>query len=72
MLRANFEEWLACYCDPEIVPEGKLKELALNCENEKLFNKLEDKKTYIQAIIDYISGMTDRFAIMLFNELLTY
>lgn len=71
-LRTSFEEWLACYCDPEIVPEGKLREMALNCENEKLFHKLEDKKTYIQAIIDYISGMTDRFAIMLFNELLTY
>lgn len=71
-LRTSFEEWLACYCDPEIVPEGKLREMALNCENEKLFHKLEDKKKYIQAIIDYISGMTDRFAIMLFNELLTY
>lgn len=71
-LRTSFEEWLASYCDPEIVPEGRLRERALNCENEKLFHKLEDEKIYIQAIIDYISGMTDRFAIMLFNELLTY
>lgn len=71
-LRSSFGEWLACYCDPEIVPDGKLKELALGCENEKLFHRLEEKATYIQSIIDFISGMTDRFAIMLFNELLTY
>ena len=71
-LRTSFEEWLACYCDPEIVPEGKLRELSLNCENQKIFYDLKDRNTYIQAIIDYISGMTDRFAIMLFQELLTY
>jgi len=29
------------------------------------------QKSFI-AIIDYISGMTDRFAISLFNELLEY
>ena len=27
---------------------------------------------YIQAILDFISGMTDRFAIKVFNELLNY
>ena len=72
MLRSSFETWLACYCDTDIVPKGELLELALGCENEKIFHKLEERETYIQAIIDYISGMTDRFAIMLFNELLTY
>lgn len=71
-LRSSFEKWLACYCDTDIVPKGELLELALDCENEKIFHKLEEQETYIQAIIDYISGMTDRFAIMLFNELLTY
>lgn len=71
-LRSSFEKWLACYCDTDIVPKGELLKLALDCENEKIFHKLEEQETYIQAIIDYISGMTDRFAIMLFNELLTY
>lgn len=71
-LRSSFEAWLACYCDTDIVPKGELLELALDCDNEKIFHRLEERETYIQAIIDYISGMTDRFAIMLFNELLTY
>lgn len=41
-------------------------------KNKKIYGKLEDKKIYAQAIIDYISGMTDRYAIEIFNELLRY
>ncbi len=71
-LIGSFEKWLARYCDTEIVPRGELKELALRCENVKIYNQLEMRELYIQAIIDFISGMTDRFAIALFNELLQY
>lgn len=71
-LVSSFEKWLARYCDLTIVPEGGLKELALKCENHKIYGKLETKTEYVQAIIDYISGMTDRFAISLFNEHLQY
>ena len=71
-LVGSFEKWLARYCDVSIVPNGELKDLALSCENEKIYKKLETREVYIQAIIDYISGMTDRFAIVLFNELLQY
>ena len=71
-LVSSFEKWLARYCDNTIVPTGELKELSLKCENVKIYNRLETRETYIQAIIDYISGMTDRFAITLFNELLQY
>lgn len=68
----SFEKWLARYCDNTIVPAGDLKELSLNCSNNKIYNQLETREIYVQAIIDYISGMTDRFAISLFNELLQY
>lgn len=71
-LVSSFEKWLARYCDTTIVPKGELKDLALKCENHKNYKKLETKEIYAQAIIDYISGMTDRFAIALFNELLQY
>lgn len=71
-LVGSFEKWLARYCDPDIVPTGELRDLALDCENKKIYQRLETKKIYIQAIIDYISGTTDRFAITLFNELLEY
>lgn len=71
-LIGSFEKWLARYCDTAIVPTGDLKDLALKCENNKIYNQLETSEIYAQAIIDYISGMTDRFAIALFNELLQY
>ena len=41
-------------------------------KNKKIYGKLETKKIYAQTIIDYISGMTDRYAIEIFNELLRY
>ena len=71
-LVSSFEKWLARYCDTSIVPNGELKDLASKCENHKIYKQLETQELYIQAIIDYISGMTDRFAIALFNELLQY
>ena len=33
---------------------------------------ISDEKIYIQAVLDFIAGMTDRFAVKVFNELLTY
>jgi dGTPase len=41
-------------------------------KNIKIYGRLESKELYAQAIIDYISGMTDRYAIEIFNELLKY
>lgn len=72
VLMDSFDKWLACYCCVDIIPEGELLNSALNCENEKIYEKLEDERIYIQAILDFISGMTDRFAIKVFNELLNY
>lgn len=70
-LFSSFEQWLAKFCNISIVPEI-LKDKALKCENEKIYQELNTKEVYIQAIIDYISGMTDRFAITAFNELLQF
>lgn len=71
-LANNFAEFLAQYCKAEIVPQGDLQKAALRCENKKIYNDLEDKNLYVQAILDYISGMTDRFAIKIFDEMLSY
>lgn len=70
-LTEGFAQWLSRYCDPEVVPE-KYHSIVRSCENEKLYGTLEDQKQYIRAVIDYISGMTDRYAITLFHELLDY
>ena len=72
LLIASFEKWLSLYCDGDIVPEGELKNIALSAENNKIYQRLEMKELYIRAIIDFISGMTDSFAIKIFNELITY
>ena len=40
--------------------------------NKKIYGKLDSKQLYVQAIVDYISGMTDRYAIAVFNELISF
>ena len=72
VLMNSFAKWLARYCCEDIIPEGELLDISLNCENEKIYNELESEEIFIQAILDFISGMTDRFAIKVFNELLSY
>lgn len=67
-----FQKWLARYCNTDVVPDGELRALSLQCENRKIYGDLSCKETYAQAILDYISSMTDRFAIELFNEMITY
>lgn len=68
----SFMRWLAEYCTAKNVPSGQLRERALMCKNEKIYHDLSDENDYVQAVLDYIAGMTDRFAIKVFNELLKY
>lgn len=67
-----FANWLAKYCDVQQSLFDTNSELEVKCANEKIYGLLDDEKIYIQAIIDYISGMTDTYAIKCFNELITY
>ncbi|MEE1113756.1 MAG: HD domain-containing protein [Eubacterium sp.] len=69
---ASFEGWLAEYCEPKIVPEGPLKQAAFVCRNRKIYGTLDEKEQYIHAVLDYVSGMSDRFAVKVFGELLKY
>lgn len=71
-LVSSFEKWLSKYCETSIVPSGDLQTEAFACENKKIYGKLESKQIYAQAIIDFIAGMTDRFAVKAFNELISY
>ncbi len=67
----DFKEWLVKYVEFDAVPEDR-REKAEAYENVKIFGRLETKEIYIQAIIDFIAGMTDGYAIKLFNELITF
>lgn len=41
-------------------------------ENKKIYSGLSEEKIYAEAIVDYIAGMTDKYAIAVFNELITF
>lgn len=67
----EFINYLVKYCDYSIIPED-YEEKADRCKNKKIYDKMQNKNIYIQAVLDYISGMTDRYAVKVFNELITY
>ena len=59
---SNFKEWMQNYWDWE--RNGK-------CKNSIIVN-MNDEKSYYKAIIYYISGMTDNFAIETYNEIIKF
>ena len=61
-LMTNYEEWLLSYWDGERKPQSK---------NETIVN-MKNEKEYYKAIIYYISGMTDNFAIDMYNEIIGF
>lgn len=66
-----FIEWLAQYCEEEaVVKNDRFAGIARSCINEKIYGNLEKRELYLQAVIDFIAGMTDNFAIEAFEELL--
>ena len=68
----GFSLWLVPYCDIDFNNISWASKTSRKSKNEKIYGKLETKEIYIRAIIDYLSGMTDRYAIELFNELISY
>lgn len=62
-LCGSFADWLDRFClfDPQ--PEYA---------SMPVFGRLGSVETYKRAIIDYISGMTDSYAIAAFNEMITF
>lgn len=71
-LFGEFGEWLARYCDIPTPGYPWSDTLAALYQNRKVYQKLADKKTYARAILDYISGMTDSYAIRAFEELIRF
>ena len=63
-LYSGFYHFLENYCD-----FGNREELKLH--NKIIFNVF-DKKDYYKAIISYIAGMTDNFAIEIYNEIIRF
>ena len=73
-LTGGFIDWLVTYSDSSMIRanDNELIKKTGNLQNEKIYSCLENKDLYIRAIIDYISGMTDSYAITMFNELISF
>ena len=65
-LLTEFIRWLIKYS----IIDGKIIR-GYNHKNEILYN-IESRNSYTQAVIDYISGMSDNFALKVFEELTTF
>lgn len=63
-LSQNFLSFITLYCPVDNREEMKLK-------NKILFN-LENEKEFYTAILYFISGMTDNFAIEIYNEIIGF
>lgn len=66
---SDFKGWIIKYCDESIFDRKDLKN-SLN--NVKVYGTLHSEKIYKEAIVDYISCMTDSYAIKCFNELICF
>ena len=66
----GFCKWIVAYCDLDFSEMQWAEKIAQNCLNKKIYSDLSDRKKYIQAIIDYMAGMTDVYALNAFEELL--
>lgn len=72
-LCSSFSSHLAKLCDSAAVPrDSALCELSSRCKNKKIYGRLQSPVVYAQAVIDFISGMTDKFAVKVYGELLSY
>lgn len=71
-LMGEFADWIEKFC----VSGANMFDIAVKknaqCRNNKIYGSLETKEIYIGAVIDYISGMSDNYAIRVFGELITY
>lgn len=65
-LNDTFPNWLIKYTDIDHIEKEKFK-----CRNKTIY-KIASKKEYIKSVLDYISGMTDSYALRIFNELISF
>ena len=69
-LVSDFLDFINKYMAPEML--GEKREKYARYENRKIYGMMDTKEIYVEAILDFISGMTDRYAVAIHNELLKY
>lgn len=71
ILKESFLDWIYTYTDLNYIPKEEQPHYE-RYNNDKIYGRLENRDIYIQAVIDYISGMTDNYAIKVFKEFITF
>lgn len=72
-LYAGFLTWVLQYCDAEVLDGELTKQYSYNTYcNVKIYSRLNTKPIFTRAVIDYISEMTDRFAVETYNSIISY
>lgn len=64
----EFADYLAKYCDTDLLEKSHPYRCLF--ANQKIYQHLQTKQIYIRAVLDYLAGMTDPFAVKSFEELL--
>lgn len=74
-LCSTFEDWLIKYTayQPYIIEKHNFvdRKSILKYNTKPVFD-LHDEESYTKCIIEYISGMTDQFAIQVYEEIITF
>jgi dGTPase len=69
-LYCDFALWLAAYVTTPIPRPLNQRLVISRYENEKIYGDLSCRKDFLRAVRDYVAGMTDSYAIRMFEELL--
>ena len=73
VLSKNFEEWLLKYTRyvPVLWKKDVDKKRLLHINTVNIFD-LDDIESYEKCVVEYISGMTDVFAINIYEEIISF
>lgn len=66
LLIPTFIDWLIKYSSVDTFKKRRMR-----FGNHIIYN-IEDKRDYQKAIIDFIAGMTDNFALKVYNEIIRF
>ena len=69
-LVSEFYDWILKYCNNV---KNDISSIRLNkYKNDKPYSDFSDERTYVQSIIDFISGMSDNYAIKCFESIISF
>ena len=69
-LCATYEDWLIKYANYKVRGKENRKQL-LRYNTREVFD-IYDNESYQKCVVEYISGMTDQFAIRVYEEIITF